>query len=38
MSDDPQAALAPAPTDDGDRELLRLIDRLAALLDRSDLT
>jgi acetyl-CoA carboxylase biotin carboxyl carrier protein len=26
------------PTDDGDIELLRLIDRLAALLDRSDLT
>jgi acetyl-CoA carboxylase biotin carboxyl carrier protein len=35
------AALAEAvvpPTDDGDIELLRLIDRLAALLDRSDLT
>ena len=26
------------PRDDGDRELLALIDRLAALLDRSDLT
>ena len=26
------------PTDGGDLELLRLIDRLAALLDRSDLT
>ena len=26
------------PGDDGDRELLALIDRLAALLDRSDLT
>ena len=26
------------PSDDGDLELLRLIDRLAALLDRSDLT
>jgi acetyl-CoA carboxylase biotin carboxyl carrier protein len=26
------------PRDDGDRELLGLIDRLAALLDRSDLT
>ncbi|HET7495032.1 MAG TPA: biotin/lipoyl-containing protein [Candidatus Limnocylindrales bacterium] len=40
MSDDPRAALeaAPSPSDDGDRELLRLIDRLAALLDRSDLT
>ena len=35
------AAVAEAvvpPTDDGDIELLRLIDRLAALLDRSDLT
>ncbi len=32
-------ASAPAvPADDGDRELLGLIDRLAALLDRSDLT
>ena len=29
---------AVAPSDDGDLELLRLIDRLAALLDRSDLT
>lgn len=30
---------APAvPADDGDRELLALIDRLATLLDRSDLT
>ena len=29
---------ATAPSDDGDLELLRLIDRLAALLDRSDLT
>lgn len=40
MSDDARAALdaAPSPSDDGDRELLRLIDRLAALLDRSDLT
>jgi acetyl-CoA carboxylase biotin carboxyl carrier protein len=39
MSDDPAAVeAAPAPSDDGDRELLRLIDRLAALLDRSDLT
>ncbi len=27
-----------SPRDDGDRELLALIDRLAALLDRSDLT
>jgi acetyl-CoA carboxylase biotin carboxyl carrier protein len=37
------APVAPAieatpPSDDGDVELLRLIDRLAALLDRSDLT
>jgi acetyl-CoA carboxylase biotin carboxyl carrier protein len=32
-------ASAPAvPADDGDRELLALIDRLATLLDRSDLT
>jgi acetyl-CoA carboxylase biotin carboxyl carrier protein len=40
MSDETQAAVEPAssPADDGDRELLRLIDRLAALLDRSDLT
>jgi len=29
---------APAPRDDGDRALLALIDRLAGLLDRSDLT
>src|SRR4029453_13119381 len=28
----------PPPSDGGDVELLRLIDRLAALLDRSDLT
>ncbi|MGZ9159553.1 MAG: acetyl-CoA carboxylase biotin carboxyl carrier protein [Candidatus Limnocylindrales bacterium] len=28
----------PAPRDDGDLALLRLIDRLSALLDRSDLT
>ena len=33
----PAEPVAP-PTDDGDIELLRLIDRLAALLDRSDLT
>jgi acetyl-CoA carboxylase biotin carboxyl carrier protein len=46
MSSTPDAAAgAPAaptpaepPSDGGDRELLRLIDRLAALLDRSDLT
>ena len=29
---------APPPSDGGDVELLRLIDRLASLLDRSDLT
>ena len=29
---------APVPRDDGDLALLRLIDRLSALLDRSDLT
>jgi acetyl-CoA carboxylase biotin carboxyl carrier protein len=29
---------AATPRDDGDRDLLALIDRLAALLDRSDLT
>jgi acetyl-CoA carboxylase biotin carboxyl carrier protein len=34
---EPAEATAP-PRDDGDRELLALIDRLAALLDRSDLT
>jgi acetyl-CoA carboxylase biotin carboxyl carrier protein len=32
------AEAATPPRDDGDRELLALIDRLAALLDRSDLT
>jgi acetyl-CoA carboxylase biotin carboxyl carrier protein len=32
------AVPAAPPRDDGDRELLALIDRLAALLDRSDLT
>ena len=32
------APSATPPGDDGDRELLALIDRLAALLDRSDLT
>jgi acetyl-CoA carboxylase biotin carboxyl carrier protein len=32
------AAEAPPPSDGGDVELLRLIDRLASLLDRSDLT
>jgi acetyl-CoA carboxylase biotin carboxyl carrier protein len=37
---DAPAAATPVepPSDGGDRELLRLIDRLAALLDRSDLT
>ena len=35
----PEAQIEAArPSDDGDVELLRLIDRLAALLDRSDLT
>jgi acetyl-CoA carboxylase biotin carboxyl carrier protein len=34
----PTAEGAPAPRDDGDRALLTLIDRLAGLLDRSDLT
>jgi acetyl-CoA carboxylase biotin carboxyl carrier protein len=38
-AEDAVAAEPPAPPrDDGDRELLALIDRLAALLDRSDLT
>ena len=32
------AAPAPTPRDGGDVELLGLIDRLASLLDRSDLT
>jgi acetyl-CoA carboxylase biotin carboxyl carrier protein len=35
---DATSAVAAAPADDGDRELLALIDRLATLLDRSDLT
>jgi len=34
----PVDAVAPTPRDAGDVELLALIDRLAALLDRSDLT
>ena len=34
----PSAGDAPVPRDDGDRALLTLIDRLAGLLDRSDLT
>jgi len=36
----PEAAAEPlrAPTDDGDRSLLALVDRLAELLQRSDLT
>ena len=34
----PDAEPVVPPRDDGDVELLRLIDRLAALLDRSDLT
>ena len=36
--DAPGVEPAVPPRDDGDRELLALIDRLAALLDRSDLT
>ena len=36
MTDD-AAAAAPAPRDSGDVELLALIDRLAGLLERSDL-
>jgi acetyl-CoA carboxylase biotin carboxyl carrier protein len=38
MTDDASAALAPEPRDGGDVELLALIDRLAELLDRSDLS
>jgi acetyl-CoA carboxylase biotin carboxyl carrier protein len=35
---EPLVEAAASPSDDGDLELLRLIDRLALLLDRSDLT
>jgi len=38
MTDDATAALPPEPRDGGDVELLALIDRLAELLERSDLT
>ncbi len=38
MTDDVTAALPPEPRDGGDVELLALIDRLAELLERSDLT
>jgi acetyl-CoA carboxylase biotin carboxyl carrier protein len=38
MTDDPAAALPAQPRDDGDVALLVLIDRLADLLERSDLT
>ncbi len=37
MTDDAAAAKAPEPADSGDVELLALIDRLAELLERSDL-
>ena len=38
MTDDPATALPLEPRDGGDAELLALIDRLADLLERSDLT
>ncbi len=38
MTDETTAATPPEPRDGGDAELLALIDRLAELLDRSDLT
>ena len=38
MTDEAAAALPPEPRDGGDVELLGLIDRLAELLERSDLT
>jgi acetyl-CoA carboxylase biotin carboxyl carrier protein len=38
VSDDDQPLAAPALQDDGDRSLLALIDRLSALLERSDLS
>ena len=37
MTDDPSATATPEPRDGGDIELLGLIDRLAVLLERSDL-
>jgi acetyl-CoA carboxylase biotin carboxyl carrier protein len=38
MTDEPMPALPPEPRDIGDVELLGLIDRLAELLERSDLS
>lgn len=38
MTDDASAVIPPAPREGGDAELLGLIDRLADLLDRSDLS
>jgi acetyl-CoA carboxylase biotin carboxyl carrier protein len=38
MTDEPAPALVPEPRDGGDVELLALIDRLAELLERSDLS
>jgi acetyl-CoA carboxylase biotin carboxyl carrier protein len=38
MTEDTASALAPEPRDGGDVELLALIDRLAELLERSDLS
>jgi acetyl-CoA carboxylase biotin carboxyl carrier protein len=38
MTDDAASPAVPGPRDGGDVELLALIDRLAELLDRSDLT
>jgi acetyl-CoA carboxylase biotin carboxyl carrier protein len=38
MTDDAAPPVVPGPRDGGDVELLALIDRLAELLDRSDLT
>ena len=38
MTDEATAAVPPEPGDSGDVELLALIDRLAELLERSDLT
>ncbi len=38
MTDETAPAVAPEPRDEGDVELLELIDRLAGLLERSDLS
>ena len=38
MTDEPASSPAPEPHNDGDVELLALIDRLAELLERSDLS